>query len=193
VDYNDDPGVTDTRRKLWRRLDQPGHELSSLDIGGDGAATLRGTAVFAEGGEPTLVAYEVTCDAGWRTSTARASGSFGSQAFDVTLAVDADGKWTLNDKRIPPVDGCIDVDLSFTPATNLLPIRRLALPVGASAPVRAAWLRFPELTVEVLEQTYHRTATTRYAYESDNGAFRAEIEVDDAGMVVHYENLWKAE
>ena len=193
MDYNDDPGVTDTRRKLWRRLDQPGHELSSLDIGEDGAAILRGTAVFVEEGEPTLVTYEVACNAEWRTSKAHASGSLGSRAFDVTLAVDSAGMWTLNGKHISAVDGCIDVDLSFTPATNLLPIRRLALPVGASAPVRAAWLRFPELTVEVLEQTYHRTGKTRYAYESDNGAFRAELEVDDAGMVVHYENLWKAE
>jgi hypothetical protein len=193
VDYNDDPGMTDTRLKLWRRLDQPGHELSSLAIGGDGAATLRGTAVFAEGGVPTLVSYEVACGDGWRTRTARASGSLGTEAFDVILAVDATGKWTMNGTRVPAVDGCIDVDLSFTPATNLLPIRRLALPVGASAPVRAAWLRFPELTVEVLEQTYHRSSPKRYAYESDGGAFRAELEVDDAGMVVHYENLWKAE
>ena len=192
MDYND-TGVSDTRRKLWRRLDQPGHELSSLAIAADGAATLRGTAVFAESGEPTLATYEVMCSAEWRTSSAHASGSIGSRAFDLTLDVDSTGRWTLNGKHIRAVDGCVDVDLSFTPATNLLPIRRLALAVGASAPVRAAWLRFPELTVEVLEQKYHRTATNRYAYESGGGAFRAELEVDDAGMVVHYENLWKAE
>ena len=41
------------------------------------------------------------------------------------------------------VDGCRDIDLNFSPSTNVLPIRRLSLDVGDQAAVRAAWLRFP--------------------------------------------------
>ena len=43
---------------------------------------------------------------------------------------------------MPAVSGCVDLDLGFTPATNLIAIRRLALSVGASAEVTAAWLDF---------------------------------------------------
>ena len=48
--------------------------------------------------------------------------------------------------------GCIDLDLSFSPATNLLAIRRLALPVNEIAEVRSAWLTFPDLDLEPLDQ-----------------------------------------
>lgn len=193
MDYNGNPPGTDTRLKLWRRLDCPGHELARLTVGADGAATLRGTTIFADDGEPTMITYEISCDARWRTRRAYVVGTRGHQGFDLTLGVDSSGRWDRNGEPLPVVAGCVDADLSFTPATNLLPIRRLALAVGASAPVRAAWLRFPELTVEVLEQTYTRVADHRYAYESGHGAFRTELEVDDVGFVVHYPNLWKAE
>lgn len=190
--YNDNPPGPDTRLKLWRRLDRPGHELAKLTLGADGSAALRGTTIFADDGEPTIVTYEVNCDSAWRTRRAYVTGTRGQRAFDLVFSVDSSGRWDRNGEPIPVVAGCPDVDLSFTPATNLLPIRRLALAVGASAPVRAAWLRFPELTIEVLEQTYTRIADRRYAYESGHGAFRAELEVDDVGFVVHYPNLWKA-
>jgi hypothetical protein len=39
-------------------------------------------------------------------------------------------------------EGCLDIDLGFSPSTNLLPIRRLTLAVGEAATVRAAWLPF---------------------------------------------------
>jgi hypothetical protein len=85
------------------------------------------------------------------------------------------------------------VDLGFTPSTNTLPIRRLTLAVGASAPVRAAWLRFPELTLESLEQVYLRTAERTYRYESAGGQFVAVLEVGAAGLVSRYGDYWRAE
>ncbi|HET9775842.1 MAG TPA: putative glycolipid-binding domain-containing protein, partial [Gemmatimonadaceae bacterium] len=89
--------------------------------------------------------------------------------------------------------GCEDIDLGFSPATNLLPIRRLALKVGDTAKVRAAWLRYPEITLEVLEQTYTRTAEDVYRYESGGGKFRRDLKVDERGMVLEYPDLWYAE
>ena len=92
----------------------------------------------------------------------------------------------------PQVRGCIDVDLGFSPVTNTLPIRRLALPVGGEAAVRAAWLRFPELEFVPLEQVYRRLAAERYLYESAGGRFRAELEVDAWGLVTRYGDYWLA-
>jgi uncharacterized protein len=91
------------------------------------------------------------------------------------------------------LNGCDDIDLGFSPATNLLPIRRLELAVGAKAAVRAAWIRFPELTIEVLDQVYTRLAEDRYLYESAGGSFRRELIVDDIGFVIDYPDVWTAQ
>jgi hypothetical protein len=112
-------------------------------------------------------------------------------ALDVVRA--AIGNWTVGGAPAPSLKGCDDIDLGFSPATNLLPIRRLELAVGASAVVRAAWIRFPELTTEVLEQTYTRLNPERYLYESAGGSFRRELIVDVFGFVLDYPDLWRAE
>jgi hypothetical protein len=109
------------------------------------------------------------------------------------MEADAARRWMLNGRACPEVTGCDDVDLSFTPATNLLPIRRLRLAVGAQASVRAAWLRFPELTLELLEQAYTRVAETQYRYESRGGEFVALLETNTSGFVTRYPDLWQVE
>jgi hypothetical protein len=111
------------------------------------------------------------------------------------LAADGAGHWTRDGKRVSDVDGALDVDLGFTPATNTLPIQRLKLAVGASAPVTSAWLRFPELHLERLEQTYTRESERSYRYRAvvDGEPFTALLETDDVGRVLRYGNLWASE
>ena len=55
----------------------------------------------------------------------------------------------------------------------------------------AVWVRFPDLSVEALPQRYTRLDQRRYRYESDNGAFTTEIDVDDVGLVVRYGDMWE--
>jgi uncharacterized protein len=107
--------------------------------------------------------------------------------------VDSDQRWRLNGIEQPIVAGCLDVDLSFTPATNFLAIRRLGLAIGQAADVTAAWLRFPELTLEPLAQRYARQGERHYRYESDGGNFVADLAVDEMGFVTQYPQLWQAE
>jgi hypothetical protein len=109
------------------------------------------------------------------------------------MTVDTDGRWWLNDRACPAVSGCIDVDLNFSPSTNLLPIRRLNLAIGEEATVRAAWLRFPSFTLEPLEQTYRRLGERTYRYSSAGGRFVAELEVDDRGLPLRYGDIWRVE
>lgn len=93
--------------------------------------------------------------------------------------------------RLEELDGTKDVDLGFTPATNTLPVRRLSLEAGATASVTAAWVKFPDLTMEVLPQRYTRLNAVHYRYESAGGTFVAELEMDELGIVVQYGNWWK--
>jgi hypothetical protein len=177
---------------LWRRLDQPGHDSARLRDDGAGPV-IEGTAVFLESTRPCRLGYRIVCDAAWRTVSARVEGWLGTRAVDLAIDADPDRGWTLNGQPQPAVDGCFDLDLSFTPATNLLPIRRLRLPVGASSPVRAAWLRFPEMTLEPLDQIYARLSESRYRYESGGATFVRTLETNAAGLVTDYPGLWQAE
>jgi hypothetical protein len=177
---------------LWRRLDQPGHEAARL-IFHDPFWQLGGTAVFAHDGQPCRLEYLVACSASWHTLRAKIAGWVGPRCIRVDLTADSGGRWRLNGAECGDVQGCIDLDLAFSPSTNLLPIRRLALPVGARAEVTAAWLRFPELTLQPLAQVYQRTDDRHYRYESGGGAFTRDLEVNDVGMVLRYPGLWEAE
>jgi len=176
---------------LWRRVDHPGHESARLSEDGTGW-TLAGTAVFAHEGQPCRLDYRIATDAAWRTRSASVAGWVGARTIDVAIEVE-DAVWRLNGAACPQVGGCIDVDLNFSPSTNLLPIRRLALAVGAEAEVRAAWLRFPGFELEPLAQHYRRTGDFAYRYESAGGAFVRDLTVDAAGFVVGYPGLWEAE
>jgi hypothetical protein len=171
-------------RVVWRREDQPGHEHAEL-AEDDGGAVLRGVAVLAWRGEPCRLDYEVRCDRAWVSRAARVTGSVGARDIDARVEGHG-GEWTLNGHAVPGVRGCIDVDLNFSPSTNVLPIRRLGLAIGGRAAVRAAWLRFPSFALEPLEQVYERLAERRYRYESNGGAFTAEIEVDEHGLPAAY-------
>lgn len=176
------------RTILWRRFDVPGHEFASVREGNE-SCLLRGTAVFAHEGEPCWLEYAVICDRDWTTKSARVDGFVGNRPVAVKLSVHADGTWELNGSHCARVDGCIDVDLNFSPSTNLLPVRRLGLGVGDEASTRAAWLRFPQFTLEPLDQTYSRLAENTYRYSSASG-FSAELEVDDAGFTTRYGSIW---
>ena len=91
---------------------------------------------------------------------------------------------------MPSLDGCTDVDLGFSPSTNALPIRRLGLQVSQSRTVQVAWLRYPQLTVERVAQTYTRLDATTCRYAS--GSFEADLTVDDDGFVVEYDEWRRA-
>ena len=52
---------------------------------------------------------------------------------------------------------------------------------------------FPQLTLDLLIQTYTRTGETTYHYESQGGEFVTDIEVDPVGLVVRYPPLWERE
>lgn len=179
---------------LWRRLDVPGHDAASLRLGPDGAV-LSGMAVFQEGG-PTALAYAVHSDTAWQTTEAHIRGWRAREAIDLRLRRDAAGAWTLNDVPCPAVAGCLDLDLSFTPATNLFHLRRLALRPGQSGEVRSAWLQWPEVRLTPLVQRYVRHGPAEYGYEADlpdATRFRGLLRVQPQGWVLDYAELWQAE
>jgi hypothetical protein len=178
----------------WRRLDVPGREEARIEETADGWR-LRGHVEADEAGARAQLIYVIECQRDWRPRRAVVTGSASGAPMRFEFAADGDGHWALNGSPLPLVEGALDIDLGFTPATNLLPIRRLDLSVGERADVRTAWVRFPELRIEALEQSYWRKAARVFRYDAlvDGERFQAQLDTDEFGRVLLYEGLWEAE
>ncbi len=177
---------------LWRRVDLPGHDACQLMTVGDGWQ-LSGMAVFKLDGRPCALSYEVDADARWSSRGARVHGWWGTERVDAAIVAAPGGGWHLNGAEQSAVRGCVDVDLGFTPATNLLQLRRIALDIGQEADVPAAWLAFPELTLERLEQRYRRRDQNTYDYQAPSVPYEAPLQANELGFVTLYPGLWEAE
>ncbi|MFA5530174.1 MAG: putative glycolipid-binding domain-containing protein [Thiohalomonadaceae bacterium] len=177
---------------VWRRVDGPGHDACGLWHTDDNWR-LRGTAVFVLDGIPCWLDYEVCGNLSWRTRTARVTGWMGGQALDVRICLTADGRWRLNGNDQPAVAGCTDLDFSFTPATNLIPLRRLGLAVGSEAQAAAAWLNLLGQRLDRLDQHYRRSGDDIYDYRAPSLDFSAALRVSHAGFITHYPGLWEME
>lgn len=178
---------------FWRRLDLPGHDACRLEKHGNGWQ-LDGAAVFRnEDGRPVRLDYRVHCDSAWHAQWGRVRGWIGSAAIDFAIARGSNGEWSLNDQVAPGLAHCTDLDLGFTPATNLLQLRRLNLKTGESAEAPVAWVDVDGDSLTPLAQTYERRSDTDYWYQSPHFDYAAMLIVTPEGFVSRYPDLWQAE
>jgi hypothetical protein len=176
------------RRILWQGLIAPSMERF-VAAGTEGGFQLSGLILQAHQDAPYVVRYSIEVDKGWRTRAAQVEVENDGQ-HRIALAADGAGHWWRDGGRLPALDDCLDVDVEWSPSTNTLPTRRLGLALGETEMVAAAWVRFPSLEVQRLDQSYERIDERRYRYRS--GRFSADLLVDEDGMVLQYGVNWKA-
>jgi hypothetical protein len=174
---------------LWERVDTVGVEYAEVGLN---PLRLQGEVVVVEDGTPFAVSYRVDCDDEGRTARAQVGVKRSGARGAVTVVRAPDGAWTVDGQPRPELAGIDDVDISITPATNTLPIRRLRLDVGRQAALAAAWIRLPTLEVTILREIYLRVAANTYEYEAPDLSFRARLDVDPDGLVRSYGGLWTA-
>ena len=173
-----------TRRVAWRRADEVVTDEHCTLTQRDTGLSLVGTVLGAEAGIPVRIEYRVLTDGDGTTTAAHVRDLRGFEQRTLTLERDAKGNWTVDGAKVRGLKGATDVDLGCSPSTNTLPIRRLRLGIGATKTIKAAWVRFPELTVVKADQTYTRVDEFTYRYAS--GDFEAELTVDDESLVAAY-------
>jgi hypothetical protein len=174
----------------WKDWSGEGLEHLVLHEGPEGV-TADSIVLAPPAGTVAAGRYRTACDPGWRVR--RLEVSVAGRDGGLELSSDGAGRWV--DRAGAPVaalDGAIDVDISATPFTNTLPIRRLGLSVGGTATIAVLYIRFPGLEVTLERQRYTcLDPGRRYRYESVDSGFTRDIEVDEDGLVVTYPGLFQ--
>jgi hypothetical protein len=194
---------------FWRRKDTTGTEHALVDA-------RRG--LYARGHQLAVdpiaysCRYEVQTDPIWATARLDVSAEGAGWVRSVRLELAA-GRWRVTATEQGDLDaaltgagharaglpgmedpdllyGAFDVDLSGSPLTNTLPIRRLDLAraeVGVAHRLSVAWVLLPSLEVVQADQIYTALGAGRVRFASET--FSADLVVDDDGFVRDYPGL----
>jgi hypothetical protein len=154
---------------------------------------LEGHTAAVERDETWAVHYDIRIDDSWCTRSARIDAWSRVGHRHVALDADGTGRWRVDGRAVPELDGCLDVDLESSACTNTLPVHRLRLDVGHTADVPAAYVRVLDEGVERLEQRYSRVdnigARTQYDYSAPVFEFDARLVFDETGLVLDYPGI----
>ena len=194
---------------FWQRLDTSGVEHTLVDL--SAGLYARGTACAVDPIAYTC-RYERRTDESWATAhldvSSEGAGWLRTLRFEL-----AAGRWRATTAEQGDLDGALsaaghagaglpgtedpdllfgafDVDLTGSPLTNTLPIRRLGLlraEPGVAHRLNVAWVLVPSLEVVQADQIYTALGAglVRFATET----FSADLAVDDEGFVTAYPGL----
>lgn len=144
---------------------------------------------------PVRVWYKVYCDLDWKVN------KFDIHMFDdnyknIMLVSDGKGNWTTSTgESIEDLKDCIDIDISATPFTNTIPIKRLSLKTGESKEIKVVYVDVYNFSLRPVNQRYtcleSKIDGYKYRYENIDSGFMAEFWVDIEGFVIDYPDLFK--
>lgn len=179
---------------IWQALYSPGFEHLQLDITSE-TITADSIVVYTNDNLAKRLQYRIVCDASW---IVRKAIIFEPNAPSPStyLLHDGQGGWiTAEGNPVDLLQGCAYVDITVTPFTNTLPIRKLNLKPGEAEIIQVAYLDIENAAVKTVKQRYTNLEPGEkynlYRYEGLDTGFTTEIEVDNDGIVVNYPNLWQ--
>lgn len=181
------------RDVMWAAWNGPGLGHLRLAVR-DSGVVADGVVLGVTEGLPFRLAFEVRCDAHWRVRYARVGVP--GQPPKVELLSEGEGAWATPDGRVVTyLEGCEYVDISETPFTNTLPIRRLGLAPGDSAGIQVAYFAGTDLQSWPEPQRYTCLEKDNegglYRYLSLDGGFTVDLPVDADGLVLDYPGLFR--
>jgi len=176
------------RLLVWRGLEEWLAEAAEVRLEGD-RLEARGTQLGAEP-HAYRADYELTTTAGWVTERLRVEVRDRDGERRLDLRRGADGGWSANGHARPELEGALDCDLAFSPLTNTMPTLRERLRDGEGpVDLETAWVALPGLEIHCSAQRYEPVDGRTVRYVSRDSDFRAELELDEDGLVLRYPRL----
>jgi uncharacterized protein len=178
----------------WRHCtSRTGLEAASFENRADGWV-IAGSTTAVEAGRTWWVRYDIELSSSYVTRRAAVSAQTGTaRSSSVVIEGDGEGRWVIDGRPEPALDGCLDVDLESSAMTNALPMRRLSLAHGEFVQAPAVYVRVEGLHVQRLEQSYLREADSdrgpSFDYQAATFDFACRIAYDLSGLVTHYPGI----
>jgi hypothetical protein len=97
----------------------------------------------------------------------------------------------LNGDPYVDANNIYDIDISLTPSTNTLPINRLQLKDGEQQIIEVIYFDIFDRKIKPVKQVYTRLTSTLYIYENYDKTFKANILIDEQGLVIDYPELFE--
>ena len=171
----------------WQPLEWFGLEHCHVSETTDGIV-VRSSLIGEREGFRLGAFYEIQLDPNWtfRSLTLRRH-----DGRVLRLVSNGEGDWKIDGQRAPALEGCIDIDLSGSPLTNTLPIRRASFVTGERQRFDMAWIPLDTLEPFRDGQTYTRLDDSRFRYEAADRSFTADLIVDSHGLVIDYPGLFR--
>jgi hypothetical protein len=187
---------------VWTGVEEWLTESATVDLSGGGLSAM-GVQLGAEPvpfrvdyrlETPKFVTREIEVTAqgeGWRRHLILRHD--GSGTWDTEVSDEGDvpgGPW---DGSLPDLSEALDIDLENSPLTNTMPILRHGFQREGSGDFVMAFITTPSLRVEASPQRYEHLRSAESGsivrYISRDGDFTADLELDSAGLLVHYPRL----
>lgn len=179
---------------MWKAYKDVGLEHLSITEDNDGI-TASSVILEMNGDRPVRILYNICFNSDWKVK------KFYVEIFDdkyesTILKSDCSGNWETDvGKPIESLEGCIDIDISATPFTNTIPIRRLSLKPGESREIKVVYVDIYNHSLRPGNQRYtcleSNLDNCKYRYENIDSGFMAEFLVDRNGFVIDYPDLFK--
>ena len=173
----------------WRSIARPGfvNGLEQVQVDAvENNIIAASTVIGGKSSQPFGIFYSIICAADWAVRSFKIENTKGHA---LTMNADGEGNWYNEDgTNAPQFAGAIDIDLSGTPFTCTLPIRRMKQhKAGESERFKMLRISLDDLSVKIDKQQY--TCLIPYKkYRRESRALRHEDEffVDDNAIVHDY-------
>jgi uncharacterized protein len=199
------------RRYMWIKDDPAGMEQAELTI--SGGRLVATSVALGSVPVPYRLDMDLTTGADWVTRRLALTATGDRWTRSLVLERDAAGAWTgarsTDGPELPAVGASapagavepagipadvLDVDVQWSPVTNVMPVRRLGLDrAGSAGTFTMAWVSVPSLAVTLDEQHYTLLGVddgevcTRF--ENGDGFFTVVIRCDADGVALDYPGI----
>lgn len=174
---------------IWENSRTFGAEYLEITTSGD--HTIATSAVISvEEGSPIKVDYKIELNS-WFTKTVKIEISNSEKSL--YLETNANHQWFDQDgNERPELSGALDIDISCTPFTNTLPIKRMQWIIGQPQICQMVYIKVPELTLKKVEQIYTLIKDEKdyQVFDYKSPSYHAVIQVDKEGLVMDYPGLF---
>lgn len=182
------------RDVIWAAAEGAGFEHLRL-AWDDSGVVADGLVVVEADGTLFRARYDVRCDAEWRVRSVRVA-MLDDDPRTLDLRHEDGRGWSTGDGlELVAFRECTEVDISATPFTNTLPVRRLGLKPGEAADLKVTYIDLPMLSVAPERQRYSCLETrddgALYRFDAIPSGFTADLPLDADGLVLDYPGLFR--